>query len=72
VQQKVQRQWQRLTRHRMSHLPLSPHPLPVCLSACLPACLPACSIQEGLKQARRQGDDKKLGMVASRKWVALS
>ncbi|GAB4816948.1 hypothetical protein N2152v2_003994 [Parachlorella kessleri] len=25
------------------------------------------SIQEGLKQARQQGDDKKLGMVASRK-----
>ncbi len=26
-----------------------------------------CSIQEGLKQARKAGDDKKLGMVASRK-----
>jgi hypothetical protein len=25
------------------------------------------SIQEGLRQARQQGDDKKLGMVASRK-----
>ena len=26
-----------------------------------------CSVQEGLKQARKAGDDKKLGMVASRK-----
>jgi ATP-binding cassette, subfamily F, member 3 len=25
------------------------------------------SIQEGLKQAKKSGDDKKLGMVASRK-----
>lgn len=35
----------------------------------LPLGLPlrACSIQEGLKQARKAGDDKKLGMVASRK-----
>ncbi len=26
-----------------------------------------CSIQEGLRQAKKAGDDKKLGMVASRK-----
>ena len=35
--------------------PLLPHPLH------------ASSIQEGLKQARQAGDDKKLGMVASRR-----
>jgi len=34
---------------------------------CAARCLPPCSIQQGLKQARKAGDDKKLGMVASRK-----
>lgn len=36
-------------------------------SLCLLAPLTPRSIQEGLKQAKKAGDDKKLGMVASRK-----
>ena len=38
-----------------------------CIPAPSLAVLSLCSIQEGLKQAKKAGDDKKLGMVASRK-----